>query len=225
MVDVWPELFAGRDVTPDLTEPGDVQAIPVSAGRARIGVLVPLSGALKGLGERLATSVEAMNNGEDDPNGPGPVIIVRDGADASDLEDAFDTFDREKVFAVVGLFDRTVAAQAAQAAATRRIPLVMLTSSDVAVSIEGPIWRALQTPSLVGRTAAGAGLMRGGRRAAVLRPKNTYGRTLGRWFTESWKAGGRGLRRRVGLESAQTQLGTAGQTRPAIKIRYALLAL
>ena len=193
MIDIWPELFVGhQNLPPDPADPRSTlpQTIPVPAGRARIGLLVPLTGDLRTMGERLATGVEAMNGGEDDPNGPGPVIIVHDSARASDLDAAFDHFAGEGVFAVVGLFDRAVAPRAAEAAATRRIPLVMLTSSDAAVAIEGPIWRALHTPSLVGRTAAGAGLMRGGRRAAVIRPKSTYGATLSRWFTESWKAGG-----------------------------------
>lgn len=195
MVNAWPELFEGRMITggtavdprdnPDLPPPS-----PISAGRARVGVLVPLSGELRALGERLALGVEGSGRAEDDPSGPGPQVIVKDGAAADDLESAFDAFADEGVFAVVGLFDRAVATRAAQAAATRRLPLVMLTSSDAAVSVEGPIWRALQTPGLVGRTAAGAGLMRGGRRAAVIRPNNAYGRTLSRWFTESWKAGG-----------------------------------
>lgn len=193
MIDVWPELFVGHQGLPSpATDPDNPlpQPIPISAGRARIGLLVPLSGDLRALGERLATGVEATNGGEDDPNGPGPVIIVRDSARAGDLDAAFDHFASEGTFAVVGLFDRTVAPKAAEAAATRRMPLVMLTSSDAAVAVEGPIWRALHTPSLVGRTAAGAGLMRGGRRAAVMRPQSTYGATLGRWFSESWKAGG-----------------------------------
>lgn len=194
MVAAWPELFEGRIVAgsavdprlnPDLPPPS-----PIASGRARVGVLVPLSGELRALGERMAMGVETSNRAEDDPSGPGPEVLVKDGAAADEIEAAFDAFVDEGVFAVVGLFDRAVADRAAQAAATRRLPLVMLTSSDAAVSVEGPIWRALQTPGLVGRTAAGAGLMRGGRRAAVLRPNNAYGRTLGRWFTESWKAGG-----------------------------------
>lgn len=192
MIDIWPELFVGHQGIATAVDPRDglPQTVPVAAGRARIGLLVPLTGDLRALGERLATGVEATNGGEDDPGGPGPVIIVRDSASADDLDAAFDHFASEGAFAVVGLFDRSVAPRAAQAAATRRMPLVMLTSSDAAVAIEGPIWRALHTPGLVGRTAAGAGLMQGGRRAAVIRPRSTYGATLGRWFTQSWKAGG-----------------------------------
>lgn len=192
MMAIWPELFVGRSpVGPDPTDPrGDLPPPTPASDQARLGVVVPLSGQLRGLGERLAAGVEARTRNEDDPNGPGPVVSVQNGATAEDVDAAFDAFADQGVFAVVGLFDRSVAAQAAQAAATRRIPLVMLTSSDIAVSVQGPIWRALHTPSLVARTAAGAGLMQGGRRAAILRPKNTYGSTLSRWFAESWKAGG-----------------------------------
>lgn len=192
MLEAWPELFDGQTVAVQEDEPDARDATgrpPTAAGRVQVGVLVPLSGNLRPLGERLSLGLE-VQSGEDRPGGPGPILLIRDGAQAEDMPAAFDAFVQEGVFAVVGLFDKSVAPAAAQAAAERHMPLVMLTSSDVATAVEGPIWRALQTPSLVARTAAGAGLMRGGRRAAVLRPNSSYGSTLGRWFSESWKAGG-----------------------------------
>lgn len=189
MVEAWPELFDGQAVVEESTDPPRNPPPPSKGERAQIGVLLPLSGSLRPLGERMSQGLDAIN-GEDRPSGPGPVLLIRDGAVAEELPAAFDAFVAEGAFAVVGLFDKSIAPAAAQAAAERRLPLVMLTSSDAATAVEGPIWRALQTPSLVARTAAGAGLMKGGRRAVVLRPDNSYGKTLGQWFQESWKAGG-----------------------------------
>ncbi|MEZ4471818.1 MAG: penicillin-binding protein activator [bacterium] len=192
MMEAWPALFEGQTAPPDTAVTQEDQPIVAGApgDRVHVGVLVPLSGSLRPLGEQLALGLEALQSNEDRPGSPGPVLLIRDGSQAEDLPAAFDAFVEEGVFGVVGLFDKGVAPAAAQAAAERGVPLVMLTSSDAATTVEGPIWRALHTPGLVARTAAGAGLMRGGRRAAVLRPDNSYGRTLGSWFSQSWQAGG-----------------------------------
>ncbi|MCB9547441.1 MAG: penicillin-binding protein activator [Myxococcales bacterium] len=193
MMEAWPALFEGQALpTEEDPPPEDTPVVAGEAGeRVHVGVLVPLSGNLRPLGEQLALGLEALQSNEDRPGAsPGPVLLIRDASQPEDLPAAFDAFVEEGVFGVVGLFDKAVAPAAAQAAAERGVPLVMLTSSDVATAVEGPVWRALHTPGLVARTAAGAGLMRGGRRAAVLRPDNSYGRTLGSWFSQSWQAGG-----------------------------------
>jgi hypothetical protein len=152
-----------------------------------LAVLLPLSGRSQRLGARLEQLVTALYGGEDRPTG-APQVTVHDIGTGS-IDTIIESVAGHSV-AAVGLFDRKTARPAAAAAARLKLPLLMLTTSDAAVETQGPVWRTLHTPLLVARTAAGAALGRGGKKAAILYQEGGYGRTLGRWFGEAWRAGG-----------------------------------
>lgn len=169
---------------------------PVAVGartaleRPRIGVVLPLTGRSRPLGEALSGLVSMLyGTGEDAPDG-GPLVEVFDGGDPAAAAAAIRAMAAKGVFGAVGLFDVQTATPAAEAAAAAGLPLVMLTVSDAPLAVQGPVWRALHTPALVVQTAAGAALSRGGRVAAVARASDAYGETHARLFAQVWKAGG-----------------------------------
>lgn len=165
---------------------------PGSADRAStaIGLLLPLSGRSQPLGRALAETAHALDDDAGQADG-GPMLYMEDAGEPAKVEAAVARLvDEHAVFGLVGLFDQQTAPVAAEAAAARNVPLLMLTLSDAATQVEGPVWRVLHTPLLVARTAAGAALARGGQRAAVLRPEGAYGETLAGWFVRVWQAGG-----------------------------------
>ena len=155
---------------------------------ARIGVVLPLSGRSRPIGQRLRDLTTLLGS-EDDPDGSAQ-LIIRDGSTPAAAAAAVEAFIADGVSGIVGVFNRKAAAGAARAAAQSTVPVVMLTLSDAPLKASGPVWRALHTPSLVARTAAGAALGRGGQIAAVVYPDNRYGRTLADWFVKAWQAGG-----------------------------------
>lgn len=160
----------------------------------RLGVVVPLSGRSKPLGESLEGLVSALYGAaedapEDAPAGT-PSIEVLDGGTAARATAAIEAMAAKGVFGAVGVFDTETARAAAEAAGAAGLPLVMLTVSDAPLAVEGPVWRALHTPALVVQTGAGAALGRGGRVAAVARASDAYGEAHARLFAQVWQAGG-----------------------------------
>ncbi|MEZ4435593.1 MAG: ABC transporter substrate-binding protein [bacterium] len=166
------------------------RAAQAALARPRIGVVLPLAGRSRPLGEALAGVVSALyGRGEDAPEA-GLTVEVVDGGDPAKARAAIGAMAAKGVFGAVGLFDVQTAKPAAEAAAAAGLPLVMLTVSDAPLAVEGPVWRALHTPALVVQTAAGAALRRGGRVAAVARASDAYGESHARLFAQVWKAGG-----------------------------------
>lgn len=166
------------------------RAARAALARPRVGVVLPLSGRSRPLGEALSGLVAARyGRGEDAPEA-GAVVEVADGGDAAKARAAIEAMAAKGLFGAVGLFDVQTAKPAAEAAAAAGFPLVMLTVSDAPLAVEGPVWRALHTPALVVQTAAGAALRRGGRVAAVARATDAYGESHARLFAQVWKAGG-----------------------------------
>jgi ABC-type branched-subunit amino acid transport system substrate-binding protein len=156
-----------------------------------LGLVLPLSGRSRLLGQQLAEGEKALSGEDEDRPEGGPVLKVRDGGDADAARAAIAALaDEDRAFAAVGLFDQGVADAAADAAAEHHLPLVMLTLSDAPVKRGGLLWRALHTPEMAARAAADAGLARGGREVAILAPRNGYGRTLAALFRSAWEAGG-----------------------------------
>lgn len=168
-----------------------VAAATRAAKRARLGVILPLSGRSRPLGRDLEALVSALyGEGEDRPAAVAD-LRVRDGGDPAKAAAAVQALATDDgVFAAVGVFDSKSASAAARAAAEAGLPLVMLTLSDAPLSVDGPVWRALPTPALVVGTAAGAGLAAGGKVAAVARASDRYGETHARLFAQAWQAGG-----------------------------------
>lgn len=199
---------AGRDDLVALATGGGATAAigpEVTAAGARLGVMLPLTGRSRRVGERLAADIEVLFGDTEDKPGDAPQVRTHDGGSAASIALAFEAMKKDEVVGVVGLFDQDLAEVAAKAAAQAGLPLVMLTLNDAAVQTEGPIWRALQTPLLVARTAAGAALARTGgpRLAQVVRSDDPYGQVLGHWFAEVWKAGGGTLVEAVRLDAKE----------------------
>ncbi|MCA9544354.1 MAG: ABC transporter substrate-binding protein [Myxococcales bacterium] len=188
-----PDLLAlaqGQTETPDSPPPDPVTptARPVVPG-TKIGLILPLSARSQRLGQRLEGAARRLFGGEDRP-ADGPALVIVDGATADASAAAVRRLADDGAVGAVGLFDGQTAPAAAKAAAERGLPLIMLTLSDAAVASDGPTWRALHTPLLVARTAAGAALGRGARKAATVHATDGYGRTLASWFKQAWQAGG-----------------------------------
>ncbi|MBU0553212.1 ABC transporter substrate-binding protein, partial [Myxococcota bacterium] len=152
-----------------------------------LGVLLPLSGPLAPMGRALkgVAPLAAAPRVKG-----GARLIFHEIDDAARLDGILRALAEEGAFGAVGLFDRAQALAAAKAAREINLPLIMLTLEDRALGAPGPVWRALHTPPLVARTAAGGGLERGGKVAAVVRPDRRFAARLEAWFSEAWRGGG-----------------------------------
>jgi len=164
----------------------------VVAGATRLGVILPLSGRSRPLGLGLKANLEAYyQNTAASPVADQPTLLIRDGGSPDRAAAAINDLAEEGVFAATGVFvDQTSSMAVAEAVKSAGLPTVMLTRSDAPVTVDGPLWRALHTPILVARSAAGAAMMRGGKTALVLRKNDQYGQIRAHWFRQAWKAGG-----------------------------------
>lgn len=182
----------GSDAEPPTGPAVDEDAPPPAPGRitarpgAQVGVLLPLSGRAARLGTSLADGLAAARGPEAEP---GPSLAVRDTGDEPGAA-AEALLARPEVAGLVAVVDRAGAEAVVAATADVGKPVVLLTAADVAISKPGRVWRALHTPALVVRTAAGAGLARGGRTAIVLRPRTPAAEALANLFHTVWAAGG-----------------------------------
>ncbi len=172
--------------------PGDATQASMVGGATRLGVILPLSGRSRPLGLGLKANLENyyLMAPEDRP-ADLPTLLIRDGGTPDRAAEAVNALADEGVFAVTGVFvDQTSSVAVAEAAKSTGLPTVMVTRSDTPVTADGPLWRALHTPILVARSAAGAAMMRGGKTALVLRRDDKYGQIRGHWFRQAWQAGG-----------------------------------
>ncbi len=190
------EVFTELDPEPRPTGPeaapatAPAPAQEAAADRPGVAVLTPGEGRSARLGAQLSEIAGWLGKvGEDRPDA-GARLTIHDATDARAVEAAFAAAVESGAVGVVGLFDHETAPVAAELAAGHDLPTLMLTLSDVAVTGDGPTWRLLPTPLLVARTAAGAALARGGRRAAVLHSNEPYWSSLAEWFGKVWGAGG-----------------------------------
>ncbi len=175
----------------------DTQIPDAAVTPAVVGIVLPQEGPSARLGAQLAEVAVLIGAAGEDAPGVAPRLELRSAADPESAVAAIESLEAAGAFGVVGLFDQTTAPAAAEAAADRGLPTLMLTVSDAAVTSDGPVWRVLHTPLLVARTAAGAALARGAKRAVVVRPDTTYAGTLGGWFERVWSAGGGAMAGRV----------------------------
>ncbi len=196
----------GGEPTDDGPSP-ETPAPDVEAPPAIFGLVLPLEGRSRLLGQQIAGAAQVMFAGDaEDLPAEAPQLRVLDGGDAETARRAIARLaEDEHAFAAVGLFDQTVSQAAAEAAAEHRLPLIMLTLSDAPMQREGLLWRALHTPALAAGTVARAGLARGGRQAAILAPRNGYGRALAAAFRDAWEAGGGAVVYEAGWEPAKPE--------------------
>ena len=199
---------------PDDGVPAPVAPAPV---QARVGVILPQEGPSARLGAQLAQVAGLLATAAEDAPGGGVRLDVRSAADPASVGAAFDDLADAGVFGVVGLFDQSTARAAADAATGHGLPTLMLTVSDVAVQVDGPTWRVLHTPLLVARTAAGAALRRGARRAVVARPETGFAETLATWFERVWTAGGGEVTGRVVWSEESPEWGSVARRVQAVE--------
>jgi ABC-type branched-subunit amino acid transport system substrate-binding protein len=186
---------AATDAAPPIDEDAPPDRVPTLPGRVlgappgrQVVVLLPLSGRSARLGADLAAGLAAARGA---PDTPGPDIVVRDAPDGATAATELRTVaNRGPVAGVIGVVDRAGAEAVVPAALDTGVATVLLTPSDVAVSQPGRVWRALHTPALVVRTAAGAALARGGREALIVRPRSAAGESYATLFRSVWAAGG-----------------------------------
>lgn len=179
-----------EDAPPPVRDPGDLPGLTGPPGH-RVLVLLPMTGRSAPLGTALAAGLVAARGAVGEP---GPEVIVRDVADPTAAAAALAEVVRdEAITGTVAVVDRTGAAELAVQGAETGRPMVLVTAGDAAVERPGRVWRVFPTPALIVRTAAGAGLARGGRRAAVLRPQTPAAETFGSLFRAVWTAGGGSL--------------------------------
>jgi ABC-type branched-subunit amino acid transport system substrate-binding protein len=164
--------------------PGTLSGPP---GR-RVLVLLPMSGRSAPLGTALAAGLAAARGALDEP---GVEVLVRDLATPETLAAALAEVVRDPAIAgTVAVTDRAGAEGLVTPVAETGRPGVLITPADAAVERPGRLWRVFPTPALIVRTAAGAGLARGGRRAAVVRPQTPAAEALASLFRAVWLAGG-----------------------------------
>ncbi len=166
-----------QEPSPEGSEELD-HAVPA---QLKIGVILPLSGRSRRLGQDLRRSAQLLL---------GKELEIHDGASSEKVERAMQALAEGGTFGVVGLFAKESAAAAAQAAESLELPLLMLSLDPAAVEGAGPTWRSLHTSALSCSTLAGGGLERGGRRAAILAPENPFAKNQARLFRAAWEGGG-----------------------------------
>jgi ABC-type branched-subunit amino acid transport system substrate-binding protein len=157
----------------------------------RVMVLVPMTGRSAPLGTALAAGLAAARGPSTEA---GPELLVRDVALDSTLASALAEVVRDpSIVGIAAVVDRSGAADLAERGAATGRPVLMVTAAEAAVEHAGRVWRVFPTPALTVRTAAGAGLARGGKRAAIVRPQTAAAEALAGLFRAVWLAGGGAL--------------------------------
>ncbi len=212
-----PELVIPEEKTPTKVAIRDTQKKPISPVRQKaetqespappgksfvenrgcIGVVVPLSGRSRRLGEQLAELAKRhpLALEKEDPSLKGIAdeqvgrLAFIESPNASEITSKLEQLAQHGCFGAAGLFETTTAKEAAQAAESLNFPLVMLTVSDAPLKVDGPVFRVLHTPKLVARTLAGAAMARGGRKALVAHAGDSYAKNQTKLFKSAWKQG------------------------------------
>lgn len=155
------------------------------------GALLPLSGPYQAIGQKALRGFElavSQYNARGTP--PAVRLVVKDtGSEEAATLQALRELDRENAVAVVGPL---VHAEAAAREAQRLgIPMIAITQRDQLVGLGPYVFRNFVTPkaqvrSLVAYAVGSLGI----RRAAVLYPDETYGRTFMALFREEFQGRG-----------------------------------
>jgi ABC-type branched-subunit amino acid transport system substrate-binding protein len=164
---------------------------PAARSEVTLGALLPLSGAYQGIGQKAMRGLELAVSQYNARGAPPFVrLVVKDTAseEAATLQ-GLRELDRENAAAVVGpLVHAEAAAREAQRLA---IPMIAITQRDALVGIGPYVFRNFVTPKAQVRSLAAFAVgSLGIRRAAILYPDDTYGRTFAALFREEFQARG-----------------------------------
>ncbi len=156
-----------------------------------LGALLPLSGSHHAIGQKAMRGLELAVS-QYNASGTAPVVrlVIQDTAseEAATLQ-ALRDLDRENAAAVVGPLVHAEAA--AHEAQQRGIPLIAITQREQLVGLGPYVFRNFVTPKAqVHSLAAYAVDSLGIRRAAILYPDETYGRTFMKLFREEFQRRG-----------------------------------
>ena len=167
---------------------------------SRVGALLPLSGKLGRVGDRAMRGVALASGSYSDTVGSGVSasgvpepfsLSARDTASTSSrAEVGLGQLGGEDVVAVVGPYDARAVDRVGPLAAQLGMPLVTLTPLRRSVSGAGYVYHVRHSAEERARALARQALATGVRDFAILRPGNSYGRTVSAAFRAEVKAGG-----------------------------------
>lgn len=155
-----------------------------------VAALLPLTGPSRRIGSAMldALLVAARVAG---PPGPGVRLEVLDtgGDPARAARLVEELAGKPEMLGVVGPFDAESAAAAAARARALGLPLVHVTVDGVVPAETGPVFRAYTSNRKEAHRLAEHAIRELGlHRAAILRPRHSYGETLSALFREGWTA-------------------------------------
>ncbi len=164
-------------------------------GKTRIGVLVPRTGRLAGLGASVLNGVNlALEDATGGSPESAPELVVKDSrGDAVEAARAFKAFVQEGgVQIVIGPLTKEAIGAVAPMANELRIPFISPAASREGFSALGPYYfRNSMTNELQGRAMARYAMgSLGLKRFAVLSPEDGYGETLAQSFMQEVAARG-----------------------------------
>lgn len=169
-------------VSPELRAETPTQT---SKGKLRVGVVLPLSGKSKGLGERALRGVLLGIGMVDGDPAPIELEVADTRSDPKRVAELVRSLASRGVDLLIGSPDKGEATVAQSTGES--VPLVSLVAEDGGT-------RAGLYHAVAGRTAASRALaehaLTRGKRAAVLFPDTNFGRTLAQAFGDRWREGG-----------------------------------
>ncbi len=154
-------------------------------GQLKVGLVLPLSGKSKGLGERALRGVLLGLGLVDGDAGKIELEVADTRSDPKRVAELVRALGLRGVDVLIGSPDKGEAMVAASVGDSA--PLVSLVAEDG--STRAGLFHAVAGRAAAARALAEHGLSVG-KRAAILAPDSTYGRTLGQAFVERWQQGG-----------------------------------
>ncbi len=154
-----------------------------SGGPLRVGLLVPLTGPNRAIGEKAVRGATLASLST--PNGK-ITLIIEDSEDSS----AFDRLDKAGVIAVVGPVDATRTKEVAPLALNRRLPVIAL-STEIPTSTDAWVFQDFVDADEEARASAQIAVRRlAAKRVAILSPDIGYGTRMAREFKTAVEANG-----------------------------------
>jgi branched-chain amino acid transport system substrate-binding protein len=191
-----------RRISTDLTAIGESDRVAelstdmaTLGGKRRlvVGVLLPLSGNNRAIGERVLSGMLLAARSFQSRRSSRITLVFEDSND--DPASLFSTFERRDVAAVVGPLDDARARAFAPHARRTEIPMLALTARALERSADRKpyVFRNFMAPTSEARAVARIAFEElGDRRAAILHPRVGYGQSLARAFEATFETlGGR----------------------------------
>lgn len=173
------EKFATSDTRVEINK--------AASGKVKVGVLVPLSGKSRALGERALRGVLLGIGLVDGDSGKIEVEVADTRSDPKRVAELVQRLASRGVDLIIGSPDKGEAMVASTT--SESLPIVSLVAEDGGTRTG--LFHAVAGRATAARALAEHGLaLAGGKRAALLYPDSTYGRTLAAAFTERWQQGG-----------------------------------